>query len=527
MIFEHDVAIPVRDGAVLSANVYRPSNSDRSPVIMTVGPYGKDVHFADRNPEAYALIDEQGSYLNWETPNPEWWVPRGYVVVRVDQRGIGSSAGRLDLFSEQQGEDFYDAIEWTAAQPWSTGKVGLLGISYYALTQWQVAALQPPHLAAIIPWEGLVDLYRDASHHGGILSNTFLNHWYQGVLHMQYGAGGSLSQEERAAHRTEFLADVKMHALDDAYYRSRTPDLSRIKVPLLSVGNWGGVGLHLRGNIEGYLGAASEYKWLRIHVGNHYVPFYSQEGRALQERFFDYWLKGRENGLLDDARVQLAIRHGSGFTWRNECEWPLARTKWTRFYLDAADKSIGERVPNSPAHVSYEAPEEGVSFVTAPFVQETEITGPLTLRLWVSSTTPEMDLFVTISNLDAGGNDVACVGSNNELVPVTKGWLRVSHRKLDQERSSEYRPYHCHDEIQRLAPEEVVPVDIEIWPTSMVFEAGHRLALDIEAHDGVGPGLFRHDDPDDRHPSLLAGINTIYTGTGRLSYLLLPVIPRK
>jgi predicted acyl esterase len=231
--------------------------------------------------------------------------------------------------------------------------------------------------------------------------------------------------------------------------------------------------------------------------------------------------------LLDDARVQLAIRHGSGFTWRNECEWPLARTKWTRFYLDAADKSIGERVPDSSAHVRYNAPEGGVTFVTAPLAQETEVTGPLALRLWVASTSTEMDLFVTIRNLDPGGDEVACVGSNNEPVPLTKGWLRVSHRKLDPERSSEYRPYHLHDEIEPLIPGEIVPVDVELWPTSMVFEAGHRLALDIEAHDGVGPGLFRHDDPDDRHPSLLAGINTIYTGTGRLSYLLLPVIPRK
>jgi predicted acyl esterase len=316
-----------------------------------------------------------------------------------------------------------------------------------------------------------------------------------------------------------------MHALDDVYYRSRTPDLSRIKVPLLSVGNWGGVGLHLRGNIEGYLGAASAYKWLRIHTGNHFTPFYGEEGRALQERFFDYWLKGHENGLLDDARIQLAIRRGSGFTWRSEHEWPLARTQWTHFYLDAADMSIGERVPNSPAHVSYAAPEGGISFVTAPFAQETEVTGPLALRLWVSSCTTEMDLFVTIRNLDAGGNDVACVGSNNEPVPVTKGWLRVSHRKLDQERSSEYRPYHRHDEIQKLAPGEIVPVEVEIWPTSMVFEVGHRLALDIEAHDGTGPGMFRHNDPDDRQPSLLAGINTIHTGGQRLSYLLLPVIP--
>lgn len=172
VIFEQNVAIPLRDGALVYANVYRPNGVGAYPVVMTFGPYGKDIHFRDFNPTAYAQIAEHGRYLNWETPNPDWWVPRGYVVVRVDQRGIGTSPGYLDLLSRQQGEDFYDAIEWAGIQPWSTGKVGLLGISYYAASQWQVAAMQPPHLAAMIPWEGFVDLYREAIRHGGIYSNT-------------------------------------------------------------------------------------------------------------------------------------------------------------------------------------------------------------------------------------------------------------------------------------------------------------------------------------------------------------------
>ena len=213
-------------------------------------------------------------------------MPRGYVVVRVDQRGIGVSPGTINLFTRQQGEDFYDAIESAAHQDWSTGKVGLLGISYYALTQWQVAALQPPHLAAIIPWEGMVDLYRDASRHGGMLSNVFLAAWYpRQVLSVQHGADGSVSEQERAANRADPLPLMREHILDDAFYQAFTPDVRQIQVPLLSVGNWGGFGLHLRGNIEGYLGASSPHKWLRVHVGNHYTPFYSEEGRAVQERF--------------------------------------------------------------------------------------------------------------------------------------------------------------------------------------------------------------------------------------------------
>ncbi|GCE29779.1 peptidase S15 [Dictyobacter alpinus] len=528
VIFEQDVAIPVRDGALLSANVYRPNIAGGYPVIMTCGPYGKDLHFRDFNPMAYTQIAEHGRYLNWETPNPDWWVPRGYVVVRVDQCGIGSSPGTLDLLSRQQGEDFYDAIEWAANQSWSNGKIGLLGISYYAAIQWQVAAMQPPHLVAMIAWEGFVDLYRDAIRHGGIYSNTFIAAWYaRQILPVQHGVTQNFSQETLAANRTNIAEAYKTHVLDDEYYQAYTPDLSQIVTPLLSVANWGGAGLHLRGNIEGYLGASSEYKWLRTIVGNHYVPFYSEEGRAIQERFFGYWLKGHDNGLLAEPRLQLALRRGTNVFWRNENEWPLARTRWTRFYLDAVSYHLSEQVPNIEANVSYAAPQGGVTFLAEPFTVDTEVLGPLVLRLWVSSSTDDLDLFVTIRNLDASGNEIYGIGSIGDRVSVTKGWLRVSQRKLDPQRSTQYRPYHSHDEIQKVVPDQVVPVDIEIWPTSMVFEVGHRLALDIEAHDGDGSGMFLHNDLHDRSPGNLTGTNTISTGGDYHSFLLVPVIPER
>ena len=525
LIFERDIAIPMRDGLELRGNVYHPSASGTYPVLMTVGPYGKDIHFGDFNPGAYAQIAEHGPHLNWETPNPDWWVAQDYVVIRVDQRGIGASPGRMDLFSRQQAEDFYDAIEWAAVQPWSTGKVGLNGVSYYAISQWSVAALQPPHLAAILPWEGMVDLYRDGARHGGIFSNGFFVSWYKRqVAGIQYGYDGSLSEEERAANRADLIADFKAHTLDDDYYQSRLPDISQITVPVFSVGNWGNVGLHLRGNIEGYLRVASPHKWLSVWVGSHYAPFYTEEARALQKRFFDYWLKGEENGWLDQPPVQLAIRKGREVVWRDEQEWPLARTQWSRFYLDAANISIDVEQPKTEAQVGYAAPEGDVTFMTAPFAQDTEVTGPLALKLWVSSTTDDMDLFVTIRNLDVNGNEVPGIGARSEPVPVTAGWLRASHRQLDSLRSTDARPFHSHDRVQKLTPGQIVPVDIEIWPTSMVFAAGHRLILTIGAHDSGGWESFTHDDPEDRNLVALTGTNTIYTGDTHSSYLLLPII---
>ena len=527
IMVEQNIEIPMRDGAVLRANLYRPGDNERYPVIITVGPYGKDLHLSEFNPEAYAQIGEHGPYLNWETPNPEWWVPQGYTLLRVDQRGIGTSPGFFRTLDHQEAVDFYDVIEWAAIQPWCTGKVGLLGISYYALTQWEVAALQPPHLTAMIPWEGMLDSYRDAARHGGIVCDGFINFWYPQVLRVQYGADGSLPEEERAANRVDLLTQVREHVLDDTYYRSFTPDASKIRVPFLSVGNWGGTGLHPRGNIEGYMGASSPHKWLRMHIGTHFIPFYSEEGRAVQARFFDYWLKGHDNGLLSDPPVRLAIRKGTGASWRDEQEWPLARTQWTRFSLDAATQHLSEQAPSSEAQVSYQAPDGGVTCTTRPFATDTEVTGPLSLRVWVSSSAKEMDLFVTIRNVDPQGQDVNCIGTIGDPVPVAKGWLRASHRKLDPERSRSYRPYHSHDELQPLTPGEIVSLDVEIWPTSMVFEAGHRLVLDLQAHDGVGSSLFRHTDPIDRAPALLAGTNTIYTGGSRASFLLLPIIPNE
>ncbi|MBA2682834.1 MAG: CocE/NonD family hydrolase, partial [Ktedonobacteraceae bacterium] len=504
----------------------RPSAPGTYPVLMTVGPYGKDIHFSDFNPTVYAGIAEHGPHLNWETPNPDWWVAQGYVVIRVDQRGIGASPGHLDLFSRQQGEDFYDAIEWAAVQPWSNGKVGLNGVSYYAISQWQVAALQPPHLAAILPWEGMVDLYRDGARNGGIFNDGFFVSWFQRyVLSIQHGYDGSLSEEERAAHRAELIPELRAHTLDDDYYQSRLPDLRQITVPVLSVGNWGTMGLHLRGDTEGYLGVSSPHKWLSMWVGSHFAPFYSEEGRTLQKRFFDYWLKGVETGWLAQPPVQLAIRKGSEVVWRDEQEWPLARTQWTPFYLNAANTSISTEQPHEETQANYSAPEGDVTFMTAPFPQETEVTGPLALTLWVSTTTNDMDLFVTLHNVDANGNEVFGIGTFNEPVPVTAGWLRTSQRKLDASRSTDARPFHSHDEVQLLSPGQIVSVAIEIWPTSMVFAAGRRLAVTIGAHDSRGWANFIHDDPEDRHLTAQPGIHTIYTGDTYPSHLLLPIIP--
>jgi hypothetical protein len=240
MIIERDVAIAMDDGIHLKADIYRPDSGAPVPVIMTLGPYGKGVRYQDHYATSWAwmkshhpdiLSGSEHRWLTWETVDPEIWVPCGYAVVRVDSRGAGRSPGHLDILSPREVQDYYHAIEWAGTQPWSNGKVGLNGTSYYAMNQWRVAALQPPHLAAIVPWEGPADAYRDFFRHGGILSHRFLETWYpRQVLTLQHGnpeaprdhwldepstGPNSLSPEELRARRIDLLPELRARAMDE------------------------------------------------------------------------------------------------------------------------------------------------------------------------------------------------------------------------------------------------------------------------------------------------------------------------
>ena len=526
---ERDVPVPTRDGTVLRADVFRPLGHGPSPVLLVHGPYGKDIHFADFNAHAYGLIGEAGPLMTWETPNPEWWVPRGYVLVRVDQRGTGRSEGRMALFSPTEWQDYYDAIEWAGAQRWSTGRVGLLGISYYAIGQWHVAAMQPPSLAAIVPWEGAVDLYRDWSHHGGILSNAFTDAWWvRQITGNQSALPSGVPNPGRAvAGNVELPQEFREHPRLDEYYRARDVDLSKIQVPVLSSGNWTSYPLHLRGNVEGYLGAGSEHKWLEIHDGNHFTPFYSAENREYQKRFLDRFVAGDEGAWQDEPPVRLTIRGPRGSFVRAENEWPIARTEWTRLHLDASTGSLAPEPPAAQGSVSYPAPDGAATFLTAPFPHDVEITGPSALYLWVEADARDMDLFVTIIDIGPDGKEVTFEDASGigNRGPVVKGWLRVSHREIDPERSTPYRPVHPHTRTQPLTPGEPVLAPVEILPTSRVFGRGHRLGLVIGAQDRSDPTRFLHQDPTDRDPAVFAGPNTVHSGGDTASYLLVPVIP--
>jgi predicted acyl esterase len=312
-------------------------------------------------------------------------------------------------------------------------------------------------------------------------------------------------------------------------YTYLNPNLGDVRVPVLSAGNWGGAGLHLRGNVEGYLAVASSQKHLQIHVGSHVDPFYSLEGRLVQLRFLEQFLRGVDTGITREPPIRLAIRHDAEhYRWRYENEWPLARTEWTEWHLDAARGRLTTTRPAATSTVTYHADpsahETHAAFATEEFGHDTEITGPLKLRLWVSSSSDDADLFAIVRKLGRDGREVTFPGQMPRTrIAAAYGWLRASHRKLDAERSKPWRPFHTHDELQKLRPGEIVPVEVEIWPTSVVVEGGERLVLEVAAKDDP-LSSFQHDDPRDRART---GTNTIHTGGKFDSHLLLPIIPHR
>ncbi len=467
----------------------------------------------------------------------------------------------MNCNSPRETQDLYECIEWAGMQPWSNGKVGMLGISYYASNQWRVAVKHPPHLAAIIPWEGQNDRYRDSGYHGGILSQ-FQEAWAKHqVVNIQYGKGErakknpntgesvagpvTLTEEELARNRINPYEALKQHPLDDEWHRAQSVDLSKVEVPFLSCANWGGQGIHPRGNFNGFIEGASKQKWLEVHGDSHWSLFSSGYGLSLQKRFFDHFLKGIDNGWEKTPPVTLNIRHpGEKFVLRYENEWPLARTQWTKFYLDPANKTLSRTPVAAPAKVDYDALGDGVTFWMPPMEHDTEITGPMAAKLFVSSSTVDVDLFLIVRVFDPQGKELTFMGSTDPNTPIANGWLRVSHRALDLAKSTPHRPYHPHNKVEQLAPGEVYEVDVEIVSSCIVVPKGWRLVLSVRGKDYEytgelsefakkfhyatrGTGGMTHNDPDNRPATVFGGKVSLHAGDARRSYVLLPIIPRR
>lgn len=514
MVIEYDTPVRLRDGVEIYADVFRPEDAKAIPVIVAWGPYGKHA------PVKYDIFPNHGvdpawisKYAGFEAPDPLYWTRHGYAVINVDPRGMWNSQGDATFYSAQEARDVYDLIEWAGVQPWSSGKVGMSGVSYLAIVQWRAAGEHPPHLAAINPWEGVSDRYREMAYHGGIPENRFGPMWRSRRVPYSH---------QRVEDTVTMYAE---HPLWDEYWQSKTPDLSQIDVPAYVVASWSDQGLHTRGTLEGFKQIRSQHKWLTVHGRKKWQYYYQPENVERLRLFFDRFLKGERNEVETWPRVRLEVRDRFYVgDVRDEAGWPLARTRFEKLHLDASTGSMGPKPVEAESAVRYDALTGRAAFVHR-FPETTELTGHMALRLWVEADgSDDMDLFVGLHKLDADGHFVPFSFLNAlEDGPVALGWLRVSHRELDPSRSRPEQPWHPHDSEELLRKGEIVSVDVEIWPSATRFHAGEQLRLTVQGTDvqQYPPGVVAMGHSVTRNK----GAHVIHTGGGRDSYLLIPVIP--
>ncbi|RTL43881.1 MAG: CocE/NonD family hydrolase [Burkholderiales bacterium] len=481
-----NAAVPMRDGTLLRANVFRPEGNARYPVLLCAHPYGKDdlpLHRKTR--DGYRVSPQyhlmrcapltHSAWTSWESPDPAHWAPRGYVVINADLRGFGTSDGVPSAFSAQEGQDLYDLIEWAAEQPWSSGRVGMLGVSYLALTQWRAAALKPPHLAAICPWEGFTDLYRDFARPGGIRETGFLNVW-------------GITTKRRTRGRVDLHGEVRRRPLRDDWYAACDVDLEAIDVPALVCGSFSDHNLHSRGSFEGFRRIASSQKWLYTHRSPKWQAFYSPEALAAQQRFFDHFLKDIDNGQDRQPRVRLEIREDCSTVAevRHADDWPLPQTEWRTWHGHASSDISQGQLLDPPATASrtlcLQARGGPISF-THRFESDVDIVGPMILTLTVSlEGGDDFPLIAGVRKFRAG-REVTFEGSfgfQGDL--VTHGMLLTSHAAEDPARSTPWQPVHSHVDVRTLAQGERVTLRIGMLPSATRFRAGDELRLDIQGH---------------------------------------------
>ena len=513
-----DLPVAVRDGTVLRVNVVLPAGGGRFPVLMSAHPYGKDKLPIRRGRRwrvsaQYRILRQASrvrfsSLTGWEAPDPAWWAAQGYAVANCDLRGAGTSGGQASLLSDQEAEDVYDLIEWAAVQRWSTGAVGMLGVSYLAISQWKAAALGPPHLKAICPWEGFTDAYRDLAFPGGIREQGFTRLW------------GLALRKVRQSYR--LTAQQRAHPLRDDWWQTLVPDLGRITVPALVCGSFSDNNLHSRGSFRGWQQIASPEKFLYTHRGGKWATFYSPEARDVQLAFFDRYLRGAD--VPAPPRVRLEVRESRKVitSVRDEDGWPLQSAQWRPLYLTAA--GLAAIPPSADGQITFDVRSQGVCCDWA-VPADTEVTGPMALRLLVETHgAADINLFAGVEKWH-GRTHVGFEGSYGfGRDRITTGWLKASLRELDQQASRPHEPVPTCTRRLPLAAGQVVPVDIPLGPSATLFQAGERLRLVI-----AGRWLWPVNPLTGQFPAAYQkspkGHCTLHFGPQHQARLLIPVIP--
>jgi hypothetical protein len=530
IICDQDVMVPMRDGCKTYCDIFRPAGHEKVPVIISHSFFGKRACNDTPGLEYQTLGVPPGSCSSnckFEGPDPEFWCYHGYAVANYDQRGTNNSEGDIDLASQAEGMDAYDLIEFLAAQEWCSGKVGMMGNSGLAVIQWKAAAEKPPHLACIAPWEGTRDIYRQLLATGGIVECGFNPYLFTKMFGENYMENHYLMALENPYY--------------NAYWASKVAKVENIDIPAYITGGWNH--FHLYGALSGYAEVSSTEKWLRIHREFEWADQYHRDNLEDLKKFFDRYLKGIRNGWESTPRVRIDVMDKYDQNYEDNrpvVDFPIPGTQYRKLWLDAADGSMKTEQPKSEAQFSYDAnitkpkitptaegtfvynretPDPNNDRATFDFrvPEQTELIGHMKLRLWVEANgNDDLDLFVAVKKLDTQGNwlPVYVMGKPH---PGAPGRLRVSLRELDEEKTTDYRPYQTLNNPQKLTTGEVVPVDIDIWPSSRIWHAGEIIRVDVmgyyERFDWYEPFDFN---------TINKGSHIIHTGGKYDSYLQVP-----
>ena len=576
VVLEEDVWVSMRDDVRLCVDIYRPDAQKKFPALLSWSWYGKDSEKLPTNPQ-WQPSDYIRGTGGHECGEQSYFVPKGYVQVIPDIRGVGKSEGELSM---DWGKDGYDLIEWIAKQPWCNGNVGMIGMSAFAMSQYIIAAEKPPHLKAIFPFEGVTDYYRHFYYHGGLFCYLFPLHlWALTPVGTKPKSASSREftpeqlqekikelQNNPDIQCTPYLYlitvcpemnpivfDLMIYPYDGPYYQSMSPytKFKDIKIPSFLGSRWNGWALHLPGDIDAYEGIAApkEHKKLLVVPSDNYGgmdrPHHEIQDVCL--RWYDHWLKGNDTGMMDEPPITIFVQGIN--QWRHEKEWPLAETHWAKYYLrengrlspQMADNDESPQVFTSDpwanptqgfrrADVLAEAdPVPKVIYETESLTENVEVTGPIALYWYASieSKSVKARTWKTagMENVEPRSNDtdwylkLIDVDVDGAERCVAEGWLKASHYEVDDSKSKPYAPYHPHTRSLPIEPDDVILYASDLRMTSNVFFMGHKIRVEISAQDQV-QALWYH------LPHMTEVKHTIFGDKKRPSYLLLPMIPK-
>ncbi len=544
IVAEREVRVRMSDGIDIDIDVFRPDASGKFPALVAVSPYSKEAQSESRIPGPVSV----------EIPSPsaggrgvgagryDFFVRRGYVFIVGSARGTGKSGGEWRFLCRREIQDYYELVEWAAAQPWCNGNVGTMGFSYYAWDASLAAALQPPHLKAVFLIEGGMDHYRDLFYHGGILLPKFLYVWPKAFrVHTQASVArdelGETAFKEAIARALQdkdisanpvlvaalknpeqipnaVIVDYILHPTDGPFHQEKATRADRINIPVYAGASWGTYGIHL---------PVVYQIWTRLKAGlpkkavlgpnmGEERPFHFYHYEAL--RWYDYWLKGIDTGIMDEPPIKIFVQGAK--EWRTAEDWPLPETRWVPFNLHANGLlSEIEPFPGDGSDSFEDSPDKrgSLKYYTGPLWDNVEVIGHAVLKLYASSTAPDALFFVSLWDVDPKGTETL----------LTRGWLKGSHRELDPERSKPWQPFHPHTNPQPLTPGEVYEFTIEVVPTGNLFKAGHQICLKISGIDDEATTGFVAASFTGHLWSQTPKTVTIYHDQDHPSHLLLPI----